>query len=604
VIGPETPEPGAGDPVSSRRPPPPPAKSGPPGPTFTELFLEPDEPLVGSASGSGRSESDTGPRTVTERNHAEPEPEAEVGAESDPPPPEPDAGVTQAEGLLLPQPDGMFHGPDGLFHGSDALFIEPEPTPDPEGPSGQNQNLRDSALQGGAYLAVRELVGMAIRVVGVVVVTRVVGPREFGIYSGAAAFAAVVITIAQMGMEVYLIRQPEEPSIRLYNEVFSFVAALSAASVVLSLGFSLILENLHPSSAPAIRVFRVLLISVPLNALWAPAQARIERAFGFRKMAMLELGGDVMLYAVAVPLAVAGWGAYSLVVGVIAWQAFLLVGSYRMARMFPRLCLPSSRWLDFLRHGLAYSASSWVTSILGLANPIVVGRYFGAIGVGYVALAARLVDTIGFAQRATWRLGLVALSKVQDNEDRARRGVEEGMVLQVLMVAVPMAGVAVFGKLLIPLIFGNQWLPALNVFALLGAAAILNAPLTVQMALLFSRAKNQAVVIACILNAAIVFGAAFIFVPWVGIEGYGIAAIIGTVGSLVIYVQARKIQYFSSTRPLPWIIAFIPPMLFPLVQWPENLLLLLPLLLLVVVRDMREQMIEYTKMVLQRVRRL
>lgn len=575
-------------------------------PGFHEIYLDPDEPyVVPDKESPGR---------------AGPEPVPEVLSDG------PEGMFSGPEGLfagpdgLFPGPDGLFTGPHGPNPGSDGLFAgpgglvegpdtqpRPEPEPEPEAsgdavPPREHGNLRNSALQGGAYLAVREVVGMGLRVMGVVIVTRRIGPHSFGIYSGAAAFIAVVITVAQMGMEVYLIRQPVDPTRRLYNEVFSFIATLSLISVLVGLALSVALDHVHPGAAPSVRVFRLLLISVPLNALWAPAQARIERSFGFRKMAMLELGGDLVLYGVAVPLAILGWGPYSLAVGVIAWQGWLLVGSYRMARMVPRLCMPSATWFDFMRHGLAYSSSSWVNSILGLANPIVVGRYFGATGVGYVALASRLVDTIGFAQRATWRLGLVALSKVQGDRERARRGVEEGMVLQVLMVAVPMVAVAVFGKLVIPFVFGTTWLPALDVFALLGAASILNAPLTVQMALLYSRAKNQAVVIACIANAAIVFGAAFLFVPIVGIDGYGLAAIVGTAGWMIIYVQARRVQEFNPLRPLPWMLAFVPAMLFPFLSWPVNLTLLVPLLLLVVNPEMRRQLHEYIGLIVSRVR--
>jgi len=269
----------------------------------------------------------------------------------------------------VPVPDDLLHGSDGLYHGPDALALDMGRAQDQSVPDGEGETLRDTALRGGSYLVGRELVGMVIRILGVVVVTRLIGPRDFGIYSGAAAFIVVAVTMAQMGMEVYLIRQPEEPTIDTYNAVFTFVLTLSAMSVVFALVLSAIVEHIHPSAAAGVRVFRVLLISIPLNALWAPAQARIERSLGFRKLALLELGGDALLYGTAVPLAVLGWGPYSLVVGIIVWQSWLLVGSYRMARMVPRVTWPNAMWSDFLRHGLTYSSSSWVITVSGLANP-------------------------------------------------------------------------------------------------------------------------------------------------------------------------------------------------------------------------------------------
>lgn len=503
----------------------------------------------------------------------------------------------------FPVPDDISISMGATFPGPVDLMTPASPPEEEPALDGREVDaLRRTTLKGGAYLAVREMVGMGIRFLGVVIVTRQIGPHAFGTYSGAAAFIAVAVLLSQMGMEIYLIRQPKEPSKRDYDEVFTFIAALSAIVVLAFLGLSVLYVHIRPSAGSSINVFRLLLISVPLNALWAPAQARIERSFGFRNMAILELGGDVTLYLVAASLALFGWGAYSLVVAVIAWQAWILVGSYRMARMFPRLRLPNRHWRNFMKHGAAYSSSSVGGMFANLTNPIVVGRSFGATGVGYVALASRLVDTVAFAQRATWRLGLVALSKVQSDPERTRRGIEEGMVLQVLMVSIPMCAVAVTGRFLIPLIFGPSWHPVLGVFALLGVASILNAPLTVQMALLYSRARNQPVVLASLLNLALLFGSAWVLVPMMGINGYGVAMIIGTLGWIVLYVQARRIQDFNSLLPLPWLAIFVPVMFFPLAPMPEAVLFLLPLVPLVAVRHLRDQLVGYIRLMADRVR--
>ena len=51
---------------------------------------------------------------------------------------------------------------------------------------------------------------MVIRLLGVLVLTRLLGP-QYGLYAGAAAIAAVLGTLAQMGCEVHLIRREEEP---------------------------------------------------------------------------------------------------------------------------------------------------------------------------------------------------------------------------------------------------------------------------------------------------------------------------------------------------------------------------------------------------------
>ncbi|MGH9046772.1 MAG: oligosaccharide flippase family protein, partial [Acidimicrobiales bacterium] len=64
---------------------------------------------------------------------------------------------------------------------------------------------------------------MIVRLVGVVLVVREIGPAPFGIYSAAAAFVLFVATFAQLGLEVYLIRLPGELRARHYNQAFTLL---------------------------------------------------------------------------------------------------------------------------------------------------------------------------------------------------------------------------------------------------------------------------------------------------------------------------------------------------------------------------------------------
>ena len=93
-----------------------------------------------------------------------------------------------------------------------------------------------------------------------------------------------------------------------------------------------------------------------------------------------------------------------------------------------------------LSYSLGISASGWVWSLQSLINPLIVGRFAGEAAVGYVALAIRLVDVLGFAKAATYRISIAALAKVQGDRDRLRRAVTEGMGLQILVLDLCLLG--------------------------------------------------------------------------------------------------------------------------------------------------------------------
>ena len=65
--------------------------------------------------------------------------------------------------------------------------------------------LRQRTVQGGAYLAVRQIVGAVVRAGGLLLLTRLLGPTEFGGYAGPLAITTVALSISRLGIEVYLI---------------------------------------------------------------------------------------------------------------------------------------------------------------------------------------------------------------------------------------------------------------------------------------------------------------------------------------------------------------------------------------------------------------
>jgi PST family polysaccharide transporter len=457
----------------------------------------------------------------------------------------------------------------------------PSQVPDVPGRSEtiEHRSLGQLAVRGGGYMVGREAIGMVIRLLGVVLVVRLIGPGSYGIYSAAAAFVLFIATFAQMGLEIYLIRMPGEVEARHYNQAFSFLLVTSVAATVIAEGLTFALGGLLRPTGVLLPL-RILLLSIPVNVLWAPSQAAIERRFGYRLMGLLEVGGDVALYATAIPLAFLGAKAWSLIAGYFAWQTWLFVASLATSGLRLRWDWSLTAIRDMARHGLSYSTAQWVTRLGDLVNPLVVGTFLGAAGVGYVAFAQRLVDTIGFAQRGAYRLGMVAMSRVGSEEKgRLRYSIEEGSLLQLLALAVPFACFGLAAHWLVPALFGHQWAKAVPLYSLLALAAVLNASGFIQTTFLYSRGRNMAVTGVASIQTIVLAVTSVILVKRIGIDGYGVAWLIALVDLVYADHVVRKMFGFSYKKILPWVVVLVPPVLVPLVPMPWSLLLLSPVAL-------------------------
>jgi O-antigen/teichoic acid export membrane protein len=436
--------------------------------------------------------------------------------------------------------------------------------------------LRKLAVRGGAYLVGREALGVFIRLAGVLITLRVIGPSNYGIYVAAAAFTLVATSVAQMGAEVFLIRRPEAPSRSLYDEVFTCLVCSSVVTTLIALGATFAFGSLL-RPVGVLLPLRILLLSVPFNVLWAPAQARIERSFGYRKMGLLEVVGDVALYGTAVPLAFLGAGAWSLIAGYFAWQIWLLVGSYVLSGLRPRLRWSSATARELAKYGFSYSASIWILRLGGIVSPLVVGGFFGAAGVGYVAFAQRLVDTIGFAQRGAYRLGLVALSRIPpEQKDRIRRALEEGSTLQLIALGLPFAAFGLVAHSVIPLLFGHQWNSAIGLYCLLALASLLGSAGLIQSTYLFSQGRNSTVARSVSIQTGVLAATSVPLVWHFGIDGFGYATLLALADLIYLDRKVRATVPTSYRHYLPVVLATAPLVMFPVAPFPFSLVLLAP----------------------------
>jgi PST family polysaccharide transporter len=443
-------------------------------------------------------------------------------------------------------------------------------------------SLRELALRSGGHVVGREIGGLVIRFAGALIVTRLIGPAAFGIYAGALAFVTLVTIAAQMGGEVYLIRREHEPSRRHYDEVFTFLLMTSFVAVGLAFLASVVVASLLESDS-AVAAFQVLLLSVPLSALWAPAQARLERGFRFRALAFLQVASDAALYGVGATLALMGAGAWSLIVGTIASAALMLVGSCAIARYRPRIALSRARAREIGRFGMQFVPSPLLWSSGSLINPLIVGSLLGTASVGYVALATRLADAVSFALRATYRVSLVALSRAQSDAARLRRGFEEMLILAAIGVGVPLVALSIAAPPLLPVLFGDEWEPALEVLPFVSFGFLMLGFFNIHLALLYVLDRTLATSLVALVRVALLGFGSLLLVPAFELYGYGVAILLSTAAWALADRALRERVDFRYGRASRWLLVLTPPLFIPLLEMPWALLLLTPVAILLLV---------------------
>lgn len=463
---------------------------------------------------------------------------------------------------------------------------------EPAGTSGRAGSLRSRSLVSAVWMFAREGGGIGIRLVGVLLLTRLLGPSDFGVYAGALALVTALATVSQLNSEVFLLRRPQQPTAGEVGTVYTLLLGCGGGIVALAL-LGCVLAGRLGMPEQYVGPFRLMLLGLVLNVLWAPAQAALERRFRYQAVGMLELAGDVVLYAVALPLALQGLGPYAPAWGYVAWQAFLLVGASVLSGMWPRPGWQRGTASDVLRFAISYYPVSLLPRLSDVVNPVVVGALAGPAGVGYVALAGRLVQTVGFVGRTAYRIALVVLAQISGDVPRLSRAFRQALGLQALGVGVPTAGLCVVSPWFVPLAFGEEWTPALAVLPWIALTSFVVNLFAIHSHVVTVTGRLRVLGQSYFGLFLVQLAASAVLVPPFGIQGYGMAGVVSIVALVPLHRGVRAVFPPRYDEALPWLVGLSPVLFFPLVDGAWRGLVWLPLVVVLAMRPARAQLVRH-----------
>ncbi len=303
------------------------------------------------------------------------------------------------------------------------------------------------------------------------IVTRLLGPREIGLYGVVSTTVISLIALKRVGVDELFVQQDEADQEREFQYAFTIELALSVVMCAIILALS-------PVIAAVYRDHRLLALMASLAylpiafALQAPLWVFFRR-MDYGRQRSLQAIQPLVGFAVTVPLAAAtDLGVWSLVVGqvagyVVAVVATLRVTPYRLALRYDRAV--AARYLRFSGPIMLTIVG---TIVIAQGQILVIKLHDGLAAAGFITLAVTLTRYIDRADQIVTATIYPAICAIQGQ----RRALEEmylksnrATLLWVLPYAV---GVVLFAPDLIHFVLGDAWEPAvllLQGLAIVGA---------------------------------------------------------------------------------------------------------------------------------------
>lgn len=327
--------------------------------------------------------------------------------------------------------------------------------------------LRHRTARGVLWALGSTIGGRVVSLLSLAILARLLAPAEFGVVAVALAVLAYLDTVGDLGTAVALVYWPDR-----WRDVaqVTFVVGIATSLVWLLATIAFAPSIARYFDTPAAEpVLRALAWSFPLRALGATHDALLQKELRFRARLAPELAMLLVKAAVALALAAAGFGVWSLVWGQLAglalWAAALwIISPWRPGLFFPR---------DLARPVVAYGRGivgvNIVAAVVHHADVLVVGRMLGATALGFYQIAYKLPEVaVSTIVTVTSKVLFPAFSKLHAGGRDLRAGYLTAL-RYVTLLTIP-AAVALFllAGPMVAVLFGPQWgasVPIVRAFA-------------------------------------------------------------------------------------------------------------------------------------------
>lgn len=292
------------------------------------------------------------------------------------------------------------------------------------------------------------------------VVTRLLGPRQIGLYGVVSTTVISLIALKRVGIDEAFVQQDEPDQEREFQYAFTLELGLSAAMCVIILVLAPVVAALYRDHR--LTALMASLAYLPLAfALQSPLWVFFRR-MDYRRQRSLQAIQPLVGFLVTVPLAAAtGLGVWSLVVGQVAGYcvaiaATLAVTPYRLALRYDRAT--AARYLRF-------SAPILVTVLAAIVlaqGPVLaIKLHDGLAAAGFITLAVTLTRYIDRADQIVTATIYPAICAIQGQGRALHELYVKSNRATLLWVAPYATGIVLFAPDLVHFILGASWRPAI-----------------------------------------------------------------------------------------------------------------------------------------------
>ena len=327
-------------------------------------------------------------------------------------------------------------------------------------------DLKEKTVSGMMWGGIGKVGTLTINFLTNLVLARLLMPEDFGAIAMLAIFLAVSNIFIQGGLGAALI-QKKNPDHLDYSTVFYWNLVVAAIFYLLLFVSAPFIAEYYalPLVKPLLRVQSLVLL---IQSFSIVQYTQLQKQMNFRALAIRNMAAALAGTLIAIPLALRGFGAWSLVASAILASIVNVLLLWKMSSWRPawEFSLASLKTL-FSFGGLMLLSSLAETLYMNLQG-LIIGKRFSAGDLGYFSQAKKLeeIPVTGLSSIVN-DVTFPAFSSLQDDPDRLLAGVRKSTKALTFLNFPIMVLLMIVAQPLICLLYGSKWGPSAPYFQIL-----------------------------------------------------------------------------------------------------------------------------------------
>lgn len=332
--------------------------------------------------------------------------------------------------------------------------------------------LTDRTIHAGLWTIGARLASRVVDFLTLLVLARFLGPADFGLVATAMTLILIVEAVLELPLSSALVRL-QDVTLRAYQTAFTLglLRGLLVAGLMAAIAAPIALVY---GDDRLVLLVCVLALAPATRGLISPRMVVYEKAMDFRRKGILELIGKSIASTVAIAIAVTSGSYWAMAAGTVMTPTVMMICSYAMAPMRPRLTLAD--WPLFSDLIGWNFVSQTIAAVNWQIDRILLPRFIDVASFGRFAAANDLsaLPYQAIAQPAAAPL-MAAFSSAQEKGRLREAYLSSSASLMLLLLPIFVFMAALSGPVILVLL-GPEWIKASPILAGLAIASILSVP--------------------------------------------------------------------------------------------------------------------------------